>query len=125
MCVCVGGQHGAKVDLCFEVIGLKKTFEQAVMAVRDGGRACFIGISDVKTRAEVPITHIVRRRISLVGSYGARASVNMPALLEIAAAGGVDLRGAVTRRFTLDEAGEAYTLLQQRKIVGRALICFP
>jgi succinate semialdehyde reductase (NADPH) len=49
----------------------------------------------------------------------------MPALLEIAAAGGVDLRGAVTRRFTLDEAGEAYTLLQQRKIVGRALICFP
>ena len=123
--MCVGGQHGAKVDLCFEVIGLKKTFEQAVMAVRDGGKACFIGISDVKTRAEVPITHIVRRRISLVGSYGARASVDMPALLEIAAAGGVDLRGAVTRRFTLEEAGEAYTLLQQRKIVGRALICFP
>jgi threonine dehydrogenase-like Zn-dependent dehydrogenase len=27
---------GKKVDLCFEVIGLKQTFEQAVMAVRDG-----------------------------------------------------------------------------------------
>eukprot|EP00964_Phaeocystis_antarctica_P021586 scaffold11995_cov61-Phaeocystis_antarctica.AAC.1 len=95
------------------------------MAVRDGGKACFIGISDVKTKAEVPITHVVRRRISLVGSYGARASVDMPDLLEIAAKGGVDLRGAITRRFTLEEAGEAYTLLQQRKIVGRAIVCFP
>ena len=115
---------GKKVDLCFEVIGLKQTFEQAVMAVRDGGKACFIGISDVKTKAEVPITHVVRRRISLVGSYGARASVDMPDLLEIAAKGGVDLRGAITRRFTLEEAGEAYTLLQQRKIVGRAIVTF-
>ena len=83
------------------------------------------GISDVKTKAEVPITHIVRRRISLVGSYGARASVDMPDLLEIAAKGGVDLKGAITRRFTLEEAGEAYAMLQQRKIVGRAIVCFP
>ena len=42
--------------------------------MRDGGRCCFIGISDVETVAHVPITHVVRRRISLVGSYGARAS---------------------------------------------------
>ena len=49
----------------------------------------------------------------------------MPDLLEIAAKGGVDLKGAITRRFTLEEAGEAYALLQQRKIVGRAIVCFP
>ena len=49
----------------------------------------------------------------------------MPELLEIAAQGGVDLRGAITRRFTLDEAGEAYSLMQQRKITGRGIVCFP
>ena len=78
----------------------------------------------VRVRVRVRVTHVVRRRISLVGSYGARASVDMPDLLEIAAKGGVDLRGAITRRFTLEEAGEAYTLLQQRKIVGRAIVTF-
>jgi len=69
---------GRKVDCCFEVIGLKKTFETAVMSVRDGGRAAYIGIADVKTKAEIPITHVVRRRISLCGSYGARASTDTP-----------------------------------------------
>ena len=114
---------GAKVDYCFEVIGLKQTFEQAVMAVRDGGTACFIGISDVRHKAEVPITHIVRRRISLVGSYGARASRDMPALLEIASKGGVDLKGGVTRRFALEDAGSAYKLLSERKC-RRAIVTF-
>jgi len=113
---------GKKVDVCFEVIGLKQTFEQAVMSVRDGGKACYVGISDVKTRAEVPITHVVRRRISLVGSYGARASKDMPDLLSIAAAGGVDLASGISRRFGLEEAAEAYRLLADRKIAGRAIV---
>ncbi|OLP85036.1 Succinate-semialdehyde dehydrogenase (acetylating) [Symbiodinium microadriaticum] len=113
---------GHRADVCIEVIGSKATFEQAIMAVRDGGRACYVGIASPKARAEVPITHVVRRRISLVGSYGARASKDMPELLEIAAKGGVNLKSAVTRRFSLDQASEAYKLLNDGKIAGRALI---
>mmetsp|Transcript_41546 Transcript_41546/g.129238 ORF Transcript_41546/g.129238 Transcript_41546/m.129238 type:complete len:186 (+) Transcript_41546:1-558(+) len=113
---------GRKVDICFEVIGLKQTFEQAVMSVRDGGKACYVGIADVKTRAEVPITHVVRRRISLVGSYGARASKDMPDLLAVAASGDLDLASGITRRFSLEESAEAYRLLADRKIVGRAIV---
>mmetsp|Transcript_67472 Transcript_67472/g.161898 ORF Transcript_67472/g.161898 Transcript_67472/m.161898 type:complete len:421 (-) Transcript_67472:149-1411(-) len=113
---------GKRVDVCFEAIGLKQTFEQAIMTVRDGGRACYIGIADVKTRGEVPITHIVRRRIALVGSYGARASKDMPDLLALLAKGGVDLKGAVTRRFDLSTAAEAYGLLSERGIAGRAIV---
>ncbi|CAE7209102.1 unnamed protein product [Symbiodinium pilosum] len=113
---------GHRADVCIEVIGSKATFEQAIMAVRDGGRACYVGIASPKVRAEVPITHVVRRRISLVGSYGARASKDMPELLDIAAKGGVDLKSAVTRRFSLDQASEAYALLNAGKIAGRALI---
>ncbi|CAL1141060.1 unnamed protein product [Cladocopium goreaui] len=114
--------EGYKADVCIEVIGSKATFEQAVMAVRDGGRACYVGIASATTRAEVPITHLVRRRISLVGSYGARASKDMPELLQIAADGGVDLKSAVTRRFSMEEAAQAYSLLDQGQIAGRALI---
>ena len=65
----------------------------------------------------------------------------MPELLEIAAKGGVNLKSAVTRRFSLDQAhmhskpskpchvievsgqaSEAYKLLNDGKIAGRALI---
>lgn len=113
---------GLRADICFEALGSKATFEQAIMSVRDGGKACYVGIADVRTKAEVPITHVVRRRISLVGSYGARASQDMPVLIDIAAAGGVKLGSAVTRRFPLEGAAEAYSLLKNRQIAGRAII---
>lgn len=58
------------------------------------------------------------RRVPL----GARASKDMPELLKIAAEGGVDLRSAVTRRFSLEEAAEAYSLLDGGNIAGRAII---
>lgn len=114
--------EGRKVDVCFEVIGMKKTFEDAVMSVRDGGRAAYVGIANVSTKAEVPITHMVRRRISLRGSYGARASQDVPPLLEMAAKGDIDIESPITQRFSLEEAGEAYKNLQDRKIIGRAII---
>lgn len=113
---------GRKVDCCFEVIGLKKTFETAVMSVRDGGRAAYIGIADVKTKAEIPITHVVRRRISLCGSYGARASTDTPRLLELAEQKLIDIETPITRRFDLDNAAEAYALLKDRKIMGRCIV---
>jgi S-(hydroxymethyl)glutathione dehydrogenase/alcohol dehydrogenase len=113
---------GKKVDVCFEVIGLKKTFEAAVMSVRDGGRVPNIGIADVKVKEEVPITHIVRRRISLNGSYGARAPTDCPPLLDLAANDLVDIVKPITRRFSLDDAAEAYRLLRAREITGRAIV---
>ncbi|CAK8985573.1 unnamed protein product [Durusdinium trenchii] len=103
--------EGHKADVCLEVIGSKATFEQALLSVRDGGRACYVGIAAATTKAEVPITHLVRRRISLVGSYGARASQDMPELLSIAAQGGVDLPSAVTRRFTMDQEPRTASVL--------------
>eukprot|EP00913_Durusdinium_trenchii_P008328 g7822.t1 len=100
--------EGHKADVCLEVIGSKATFEQALLSVRDGGRACYVGIAAATTKAEVPITHLVRRRISLVGSYGARASQDMPELLSIAAQGG--------RSFAKQEL----TGLMYRQMSGRA-----
>mmetsp|Transcript_128949 Transcript_128949/g.248435 ORF Transcript_128949/g.248435 Transcript_128949/m.248435 type:complete len:425 (-) Transcript_128949:45-1319(-) len=115
---------GRKVDVCFEAIGLKKTFENAVMSVRDGGRAAYIGISDVKTKAEVPITHMVRRRITLAGSYGARASTDVPPLLKLVEEGHIDISSPISRRFKLADAAQGYALLKSREILGRAIVEF-
>lgn len=114
--------NGRKVDVCFEALGNKRTFEQATLSVRDGGRAVFVGIADVRSKAEVPITHVVRRRVSLIGSYGARASQDVPRMLDLAEAGQLDIQSPISRRFRLEEAGEAFHLLNEGKILGRAIV---
>lgn len=115
---------GRKVDVCIEALGHKPTFEQAVMTVRDGGKAVMVGISPVGVNAEVPITHIVRRRIQIIGSYGGRTRQDMPEILKLASYGHLQTKELITRTFTLDEAAQAYDMLEKGEIVGRAIIEF-
>lgn len=117
--------NGTKVDVGFEVIGLKQTFENCVMGLKDGGRMVAVGIADVKVKAEVPITHIVRRSMNVRGSYGGIASKDTPELLDALKAGDLDVKTPITRRFTIEEAPEAYKLLNEKKIIGRAIVEFP
>jgi succinate semialdehyde reductase (NADPH) len=113
---------GGGVDVAFEAIGLPLTFTQATEMVRDGGRVVPVGIGAKGATAPVEITRIVRRSISIVGSYGARARVDMPEVLKLVERGKIDPGGAVTRRFGLDETAEAYALLDRGEITGRAVI---
>ena len=56
-----------------------------------------------RTTAPVEITRIVRRAISIVGSYGARARADMPEILRLVELGRIRPGAAVTRQFGLDE----------------------
>ncbi len=113
---------GRGVDVAFEALGRPETFVQAVEAVRDGGRAVMVGIAPVGATAPVEITRVVRRKIQILGSYGARTRTDMPLVLRLAERGAVRLDRLVTRRFPLDQADEAYRLLDQGAIVGRAVV---
>jgi len=112
--------HG--VDVVVEALGSVGTFQDAVMAVKDGGRAVMVGIAPLGVKAEVPITHIVRRQITIQGSYGARASTDLSALMDLVSKGLIDLTAPVTRTFTLEEADLAYRQLDQGLITGRAIV---
>ena len=48
-----------------------------------------VGIADGAATAAVGITHLVRRSIRLVGSYGGRTRTDMPALIRLVEAGAV------------------------------------
>eukprot|EP00898_Chlorokybus_atmophyticus_P001780 jgi/Chlat1/2602/Chrsp178S02453 len=113
---------GRGVDVALEALGRPDTFQQAVKAVRDGGRAVMVGIAPVGVTAAIEITRLVRRKISIIGSYGARARADLPAVARLAASGAIDVSKAVTQRFKLEEADWAYKLLDRHEITGRAVV---
>jgi S-(hydroxymethyl)glutathione dehydrogenase/alcohol dehydrogenase len=113
---------GLGVDIAFEVLGRAETFELALSLLGDGGRAVMVGIAPAGVTGRVDITRLVRRTLRILGSYGARARTDMPALLRLAAQGVVRPADVITRRYALEDAPEAYAALDRGEIVGRAVV---
>lgn len=113
---------GRGVDVAFEALGRPETVLTAVNVLRDGGRAVLVGIAPAGVTAGIEITRLVRRGIRVVGSYGARTRADLPAVVRLASQGHVDVVGAVTRRYPLDQVSEAYRALDRGEIVGRAIV---
>ncbi len=114
--------EGRGAEVVFEAIGLPATFRQATEMVADGGRCVMIGIAPVGRTGEVEITRLVRRKLQLLGSFGGRPRTHLPALMQLAVDGRIDLDRVISRRYALDEADVAYGALARGEIVGRALI---
>lgn len=112
--------HG--VDKVFEALGTQRTVDQAISLVDDGGRVVLTGIAPPGHVLNTPIAHVVRRKIQLMGSYGARVSTAMPAVIELAAQGKIALDKLITDRFAFEQTDAAYRALDARAIRGRGVI---
>jgi succinate semialdehyde reductase (NADPH) len=113
---------GGGAALVLEAIGQPTTFRQAIEMAADGGRCVMIGIAPAGRTAEVEITRLVRRKIQICGSFGGRPRHDLAHLGQLVADKRLDPGALITQRFPLEEAGLAYRLLSEGKIVGRALI---
>jgi succinate semialdehyde reductase (NADPH) len=113
---------GRGVDVAFEALGRSETVLHAFGAVRDGGRVVIVGIAPGTTAVPIEITRLVRRGIRLIGSYGGRVRSDMPVVLRLAETGAIRPERAVTRRYRLHQAPEAYDALNRGEIVGRAIV---
>src|SRR5262249_15768373 len=103
-------------------LGRPETFAQAASIVRAGGRAVMVGIAPAGVTAPVEITPLVRRGVSIVGSYGASTRAGLGGVIKLAQSGAVDLKRAVTRRYGIEQAAEAYDALNRGEIVSRAIV---
>jgi succinate semialdehyde reductase (NADPH) len=113
---------GLGVDVAIEALGRPDTVVNAFMMARDGGRVVVVGIAPGTTTAGIEITRLVRRGIQLMGSYGSRVRTDMPDVLGLAAHGLVSPSRAITRRYPLEQADDAYAVLGRGEIVGRAIV---
>jgi Zn-dependent alcohol dehydrogenase len=113
---------GSGVDVAFEALGFPATFQQASRMLADGGRMVAIGIAAGSSTAEIEITPLVRRGFTIVGSFGGRTRADLPEVAKLAASGDFDVNDIITRRYSLDEADDAYQALARGEISGRAII---
>ncbi|KAB1226186.1 Succinate-semialdehyde dehydrogenase (acetylating) [Morella rubra] len=113
---------GRGVDIAVEALGKPQTFLQCFNSVRDGGKAVMIGLTPSGAMGEVDINRLVRRKIQVIGSYGARARQDLPKLVRLAESGIFNLSNAVSRKYKFEEAGQAFQDLNQGKILSRAVV---
>lgn len=113
---------GRGADVAFEALGRPETFRLALDLLRDGGRMVPVGIAPQGVEAGMEITRLVRRKLKILGSYGAKPRKDMPLLLKLAQAGVIGVGAEVTERHTLEEADLAYRRLDQGQVVGRAVV---
>jgi 2-desacetyl-2-hydroxyethyl bacteriochlorophyllide A dehydrogenase len=103
---------GAGVDVAAEFVGLARTVETAVACTRPGGRVVVAGIAAEPFVLPTP-SAFVRDEIALLGSYGfTKASIEQ--LVDLAAAGRLDLEASVTHRFALAQADDALRVLHTK-----------
>ncbi len=115
---------GRGADVAIEALGSSQTVLQAFGSVADGGRVVMIGIAAAGETVSLEITRIVRRGVRIIGSYGARAGVDMPEIIRLVEEGVLNVERPITRRFPLENVNDAYEALGRGEIVGRALITF-
>ncbi len=100
-----------EVDVAFECAGEQAAVDDALRAVRPGGRVILVGIpSDDRTSFSASVA----RRKGLTLKLARRMKHTYPRAIRLVESGQVDLRGLVTETFALEETPEAFAAAQRR-----------
>lgn len=103
---------GGGVDTAFEFVGSNDTVDQALKALKPGGRATVVGLTPSAMEL-MPNALFVSQELELVGSFGSTAQ-DLNELIDLADAGRLDLSRSVTHRLTLDDVPAALGQLERR-----------
>lgn len=110
---------GEGVDVAFEAIGKAATLEAAFGSLRRGGRLCVIGYS-----SETPAwaaSKVMFHEMEIVGSLGCRP-VDYPSLIDMVAAGRLQLAPLVTARYPLERINDALDACRQGKGIRSVVV---
>lgn len=113
-----GGAHVA-----VDALGIAATCQRAVMSLRKRGRHLQIGLTTREEQGMVPlpIDVIVQLELSVIGSLGMQAP-RFPAMLQMVESGRLQPGKMVTRRISIDEAGEALASMTEYSNVGVTVV---
>jgi L-iditol 2-dehydrogenase len=103
---------GDEVDVAFECAGENAAVEDAIDAVRPGGRVVLGGIPDDDRTA---FQASVARRKGLTIKLVRRMKHTYPRAIQLVADGLVDVRTLVTHRFPLERTADAFGVLEKRE----------
>lgn len=102
---------GEEVDVAFECAGEQGAVDDAMNAVRPGGRVVLVGIpADDHTS----FTASVARRKGLTIKLSRRMKHTYPRAIRLVESGTVDVKSIVSHCFPIDKVAEAFTTAQRR-----------
>ncbi len=97
-------------DHVFEAVGIPTLQEKALSYVRPGGTLTLAGLSPMGTTTNFPSALLTRQEKTIKGSYygSVHAPRDFPLLIDLYAAGKLNLDDMITRRYPLAKVNEAY-----------------
>jgi len=104
--------NGRGLDVAFEAAGAQAAVDDAVAAVRAGGKVILAGIPDDDRTS---FSASIARRKGLTIKLVRRMKHTYPRAIDLVSKGLVDVRSLVTHRFPLAEAREAFQLAERRE----------
>ena len=109
----------------FEAVGAPAVQEAAFAAVRPGGTLTLVGLSPMGTGTNLPGAVIVRKEITIKGSYYGTVNPrrDFPLFLDLYLAGKLKLDELVTQTYALEQINEAYEAMLTGE-VARGVIVF-
>jgi len=117
---------GGGPDYAFECVGNGALAEAAYRAIRRGGKAVIVGVArQTDSVSFKPMTMVFEEK-TLQGSYFGSCvpRVDFPRMLQLAMAGKLKLDELITRRYSIEEAPQAFADLESGKN-ARGVIVFP
>ena len=106
---------GRGVDVAIEALGLQSTFEAALRSLRPGGTLSSLGVYSEDLRIPVGAFSAGLGDNKIVTTLCPGGKERMTRLMNVVAAGRVDLKPLVTHRFALDDIEEAYDLFSHQR----------
>ena len=108
---------GGGLDYAFECIGSGEVAAAAYKAIRKGGLAVVVGVAPASAATVVVTRSLPFEEKTLTGSYfgSARPREDFPKMLSLYSAGKLKLDELITRRYTIDEAPQAFADLESGK----------
>ncbi len=101
------------VDVAFEVAGDDDALSDAIAAVRPLGRVVLVGIPE-GDRTSFPAGAARRKELAIQLSRRMAAD-DLSRAIALAGSGAIDLAGLISHRFQLDQATEAFEMLDSRR----------
>ncbi len=116
---------GLGVDYAFEVIGREETMQQGYMMTRKGGMTVIVGVASPTTNLSINAFSIPHQSKTITGSWLGQGNpaVDYPNLLDLNAAGKLQLEPLVSQVYTLDEINKGFEAMKSGENI-RGVITF-
>ncbi|ABL87431.1 succinate semialdehyde reductase (NADPH) [Pyrobaculum islandicum DSM 4184] len=109
--------EGRGADVVVEAVGNDDTIQMAVDMAALGGRVVLVGLMPVGHKTPLGLARVVRGGIQIVGSYGARPRVDLPAVVDMVKRGLLKPEKLAGPTYRLEEINQAVEALRSGKAI--------